>query len=281
MAGISSSSQNNNSNRQQVFEWNPQTKVLASCYSVNTRTAGLNSFHYCTTEPSGIPEVPTGHKFPSISPPAIASATAATAVADQFRSLQKAPGCDGEAVQTITEECERLFCDTLWAVFLGERQLAQQQSLVVGAARNNNNNTNHNNNKIINVSVMPMKPVSSRIQNFIEVWDYAGDTIYRGFVAADGNQRTLFVFFDRHTCSGQGFKSGLMALFEIASISELDCSEMVACIDRSMGATELDDVIRNLGWVGFELSSLRDWVPPSAKAPFIISNRWLFMAVEI
>ncbi|KAL2382633.1 hypothetical protein RJZ90_003138 [Blastomyces dermatitidis] len=256
MAGISSSSQNNNSNRQQVFEWNPQTKVLASCYSVNTRTTSLSSFHYCTTVGT-------------------ASATAAAAVADQFRSSQKAPGCDGEAVQTITEECERLFCDTLWAVFLGERQLAPQQSLVVGAARNSNNN-----NKIINLSGMPTKRVPGRIQNCIEVWDYAGDTIYRGFVAADGNQRTLFVFFDRHTCAGQGFKSGLMALFEIASISELGCSEMVACVDRSMGATELDAVIRNLGWVGFELSSLRDWVPPSAKGPFI-SNRWLFMTVEI
>ncbi|PGG96759.1 hypothetical protein GX51_07669 [Blastomyces parvus] len=274
MAGISSSSQNNNSSRQQMFEWNPQTKVLASCYSVNTRTASLSSFHYCTTEPSGIPEVPTGHKFPPTSPPAIASATTAAAVADQFRSSQKAPGCDGEAVQTITEECERLFCDTLWAVFLGERPLAPQQSLVIGAARNNNNN------KIINVSGMSTKRVPGRIQNCIEVWDYAGDTIYRGFVATNGNQRTLFVFFDSHTCAGQGFKSGLMALFEIASISELDCSEMVACVDRSMGATELDAVIRNLGWVGFELSCLRDWVPPSAKGSFI-SNRWLFMTVDI
>ncbi|KKZ62307.1 hypothetical protein EMCG_03279 [[Emmonsia] crescens] len=276
MAGISSSSQNNSSSRQQMFEWSPQTKVLASCYSVNTRTAGLSSFHYCTTEPSGIPEVPSGHKSPPTSPPAKVSATAA-AVADQFRSSQNAPECDGEAVQTITEECERLFCDTLWTVFLGERQLALQQSLVIGAVRNNNN-------KNVTVSEMTTTltttPAAGRIQNYIEVWDYAGDTIYRGFVAADGNRRTLFVFFDRHTCAGQGFKSGLMALFEIASISDLDCLEMVACVDRSMDAVELDAVIRNLGWVGFELTSLRDWAVPPAKAA-IISGRWLFMTVEI
>ncbi|OJD17813.1 hypothetical protein AJ78_02112 [Emergomyces pasteurianus Ep9510] len=272
MAGISSSSQNNNSSRQQMFEWSPQTKVLASCYSVNTRTASLTSFHYCTTEPSGIPEVPSGHKFPPTSPPAKAPATAA-AVADQFRPSQMASGCDGEAVQTITEECERLFCDTLWTVFLGERQLVPQQSLVIGAARNNNN-------KNVSVSEMTTTKAAGRIHNCIEVWDYAGDTIYRGFVAAGGNRRTLFVFFDSHTCSGHGFKSGLMALFEIASISDLSCSEMVACVDRSMDAAELDAVIRNLGWVGFELSNLHAWAVPPARGS-LISKKWLFMTVEI
>ncbi|EEH11365.1 ornithine decarboxylase antizyme [Histoplasma capsulatum G186AR] len=229
-------------------------------------------------EPSGIPEVPTGHKFPPTSPPTNVSATAAASavVADQFRSSPKAPGCDGEAVQTITEECERLFCDTLWAMFLGERQLAPQQSLVIGATHNDNNN----NNKGVNVSEIARKRAVGRIQNFIEVWDYAGDTIYRGFVAADGNRRTLFVFFDNHICAGQGLKSGLMALFEIGSMTDLGCSEMVACVDRSMDEVELDAVIRNLGWVGFELSTLRDWVVPAAKGQFI-SNRWLFMTVEI
>ncbi|QSS61463.1 ornithine decarboxylase antizyme [Histoplasma capsulatum] len=185
MAGISSSNQNNNPSRQQMFEWSPETKVLASCYSVNTRSATLNSFHYCTTvgtgefhilsspssspsiaEPSGIPEVPTGHKFPPISPPTNVSATAAASavVADQFRPSPKAPGCDGEAVQTITEECERLFCDTLWSMFLGERQLAPQQSLVIGATHNDNNN----NNKGVNVSEILRKRAVGRIQNFIE-----------------------------------------------------------------------------------------------------------------
>ncbi|EER43417.1 ornithine decarboxylase antizyme [Histoplasma capsulatum H143] len=255
MAGISSSNQNNNPSRQQMFEWSPETK-----------------------EPSGIPEVPTGHKFPPTSPPTNVSATAAASavVADQFRSSPKAPGCDGEAVQTITEECERLFCDTLWSMFLGERQLAPQQSLVIGATHNDNNN----NNKGVNVSEIARKRAVGRIQNFIEVWDYAGDTIYRGFVAADGNRRTLFVFFDNHICAGQGLKSGLMALFEIGSMTDLGCSEMVACVDRSMDEVELDAVIRNLGWVGFELSTLRDWVVPAAKGQFI-SNRWLFMTVEI
>lgn len=71
-----------------------------------------------------------------------------------------------------------------------------------------------------------------------------------------------------------------MALFEIGSMTDLGCSEMVACVDRSMDAVELDAVMRNLGWVGFELSTLRDWVVPPAKGQFI-SNKWLFMTVEI
>lgn len=91
-------------------------------------------------------------------------------------------------------------------MFLGERQLAPQQSLVIGATHNDNNN----NNKGVNVSEILRKRAVGRIQNFIEVWDYAGDTIYRGFVAADGNRRTLFVFFDNHICAGQGLKSGFV-----------------------------------------------------------------------
>ncbi|PGH19078.1 hypothetical protein AJ79_00112 [Helicocarpus griseus UAMH5409] len=249
MAGISSINQSsNNSNRQQKFEWSPQTKVLASCYSVNPRTTSLSSFHYCTT-------IGTGPKFPASSPP-------------QFRSSRKGPGFNGEAVHTITEECERLFCDTLWTVFLGERPLVPQQSLVIGAVPNGKN-----------ASVSETRTTPGRIQNFIEVWDYAGDTIYRGFVAADGDRRTLFVFFDSHTVAGQGFKSGLMALFEIASIPEIDCTEMVACIDRSMDPAVRDAAIRNLGWVGFELSSLNDWVVPPANEA-IISKKWLLMTVE-
>nr|ABS87627.1 ornithine decarboxylase antizyme [Paracoccidioides brasiliensis] len=272
MAGISSSNQNNNSNHQQVFEWSRQTQVLASCYSVNPCTGSLSSFHYCTTVGTGAqwyPEVPSGHKFPPTSPPTKYSATAV--VADEFLSPREGLEFNGEAVQTITEECERLFCDTLWTLFLGERQLAPQQSLVIGAVPNNNKHVS---------AFEANAKISGRIQNCIEVWDYPGDTIYRGFVAADGDRRTLFVFFDNHTCAGQGFKSGLMALFEIASSPELDCSEMIACVDRSMDAADLVVAMRNLGWVGFELSSLNDWVVPPLKEA-IISGKWLFMTVEI
>lgn len=44
------------------------------------------------------------------------------------------------------------------------------------------------------------------ILRWIEMWDYSGDAIYRGFVAEHNNERTMFVFFDREMESG--LKSG-------------------------------------------------------------------------
>lgn len=46
-----------------------------------------------------------------------------------------------------------------------------------------------------------------RIQRWIEVWDYTGDTIYRGFVADMEGERTLFVFLEDEAL-GNGLKSG-------------------------------------------------------------------------
>ncbi len=45
------------------------------------------------------------------------------------------------------------------------------------------------------------------IQKWIEVWDYSGGAIYRGFVAGEGDERTLFVFLEDST-TGHGLKSG-------------------------------------------------------------------------
>jgi hypothetical protein len=70
-----------------------------------------------------------------------------------------------------------------------------------------------------------------------------------------------------------------MALFELAGTSAFDCSQIVACVDRSISSPELDTVIRNLGWVGFELTTLGDWLPEVSGD--VISDRWLFMAAEV
>lgn len=44
------------------------------------------------------------------------------------------------------------------------------------------------------------------ILRWIEMWDYSGDAIYRGFVSEHNNERTMFVFFDGAMESG--LKSG-------------------------------------------------------------------------
>lgn len=50
-------------------------------------------------------------------------------------------------------------------------------------------------------------PGHNRVQRWIEVWDYTGDAIYRGFVADTNGERALFVFFE-DSALGHGLKSG-------------------------------------------------------------------------
>lgn len=100
-------------------------------------------------------------------------------------------------MHTIPEECERLFCDTLSATFLGEGTGAEQESLGTGAFQNINIQSNTNN----------LGFGYDRIQKWVEVWDYTGDAIYRGFVTDINGERTLFVFFEDGALD-HGLKSG-------------------------------------------------------------------------
>lgn len=109
------------------------------------------------------------------------------------RSGDNLPGCNGEAAHTIPEECERLFCDKLSTIFLGEGSIARQESLGMGVFR----------------SVRPNSTGQEhpRIELWIEVWDYTNNAIYRGFVTGMANERTLFVFFGEDVI-GHDLKSG-------------------------------------------------------------------------
>jgi hypothetical protein len=116
------------------------------------------------------------------------------------------------------------------------------------------------------------------IQKWVEVWDYAGDAIYRGFVASMDNERTMFVFFEG-SALGHGLKSGLIALFELASTTAFDCSQIVVCIRRSQDAAEFE-VARNLGWCGFNLATLEPWIPHSSYES-TTSSKWLLLNAEV
>lgn len=68
-----------------------------------------------------------------------------------------------------------------------------------------------------------------QIQQWVEVWDYTSDAIYRGFVKDVNGERTLFVFFEDGAL-GNGLKSGyaiLCALF----FSHL-CPVEILCSER-------------------------------------------------
>lgn len=140
-------------------------------------------------EHSGIPEVPSGSK-PSISSPPL-ELPASSAQRSWPRNIW--PEYKGEATHTIPEECERLFCDTLFTTFLGEGTGARQEPLGMGTFQN--------------IQPNRIGLAHDRIQRWIEVWDYTGDAIYRGFVADTNGERTLFVFFE-DSALGYGLKSG-------------------------------------------------------------------------
>ncbi|KAJ5195165.1 uncharacterized protein N7498_008603 [Penicillium cinerascens] len=210
-------------------------------------------------EHSGIPEVPSGSKSSIISPPLERPAPSA----ERSWPGTNWPENKGEATHTIREECERLFCDTLFTTFLGEGIDARQESLGMG--------TFHN------IQPNYIGPGHDRIQRWIEVWDYAGDAIYRGFVTDMHGERTLFVFFEDGAL-GHGLKSGLIALFELAGIDAFDCSQIVACVKRSQHTDEME-LVRSLGWCGFNLTTLEPWTTGGDSGPSL-STEWLFLVAE-
>ncbi|KAB8263736.1 ornithine decarboxylase antizyme-domain-containing protein [Aspergillus pseudonomiae] len=211
-------------------------------------------------EPSGIPEVPSGSKTLSPSPPPDLSTH--TGMESSF-SGNIIPEYKEGAAHTIPEECERLFCDTLSVIFLGERIISGQESLGAGAYQIQPSNSGYEH---------------SRIQEWIEVLDYTSDCIYRGFMTSSNDERTLFIFF-RERALGQGLKTGLIALFELASLPEFGCSQIVACIPRSQDAAELE-VVRNLGWCGFNLTTLQPWSTRDC-VELSLSAEWLFLGAEV
>ncbi|KAJ5782199.1 hypothetical protein N7457_003973 [Penicillium paradoxum] len=211
-------------------------------------------------EYSGIPEVPSGAKSSLLSPPH----DMLDSSAERTWPENNWPEYKGEATHTIPEECERLFCDKLSATFLGERSFVRQESLGMDAFNNMQpNRIGHRHD---------------RIHQWIEVWDYSGDAIYRGFVAEHNKERTLFVFFEEHALD-HGLKSSLIALFELADIATFGCSQIVACVSRSQRTDEME-LVRSLGWCGFSLTTLAPWVLNGDQEP-CLSNKWLFLVAEI
>ena len=126
---------------------------------------------------SGIPEVLSGIPSPPESPPLAALASlAAAADDDDDRTPTRSRG-KGGAAYTITEESERLFCDTLRAVFLGERKAADAGALVMGA----------------------FFEKDDMVREWVEVWDYVGAGLFRGFVVGG----SLVVFLDEGVGVGE------------------------------------------------------------------------------
>lgn len=114
------------------------------------------------------------------------------------------------------------------------------------------------------------------IDAWMELWDYAGGASFRAFIANDGEEKTLFIFFDIEGVMGRDLKKALMALMELAD-GPLDCAHVVTCLDRQIPADETLELTRSLQWVGFEMTTLDHW----AKDLDVTSKQWMFMGMEI
>jgi hypothetical protein len=126
------------------------------------------------------------------------------------------------------------------------------------------------------------KPVSDDklsaydITAWLEVWDYAGGASFRAFVADDGEEKSLFVFFDIEGVLGRDLKKALMALIELAD-GPLDCAHIVTCIDRRIPADDAHSLSKSLQWVGFDMVTLDHW----AHDLDVTSKKWMMMGMEL
>ncbi|KZM23810.1 uncharacterized protein EKO05_0001021 [Ascochyta rabiei] len=185
----------------------------------------------------------------------------------------------GGAAYTITVECERLFCETLRSVFLGEGNQRRQDSLVVGVL--NNAHAHAQSDYGTPGSVQDVATVSgnkSQVTDCIEMWDYVGGIRFRGFVAETQDEKSMFVFFDQAVIQSSGdLKAGLMALLELCELDYFACDRLVVAIDRAADSTSL---MKDLGWIGFGLATLDKFVPDDDVEAEVTSQQWLFMEME-
>lgn len=68
-----------------------------------------------------------------------------------------------------------------------------------------------------------------------------------------------------------------MALLELCEAPYFTCSRLIVCIDRHSDPRARDALTKDLGWIGFQLTTLVDFT----QADAITSDRWLFMDMDV
>ncbi|KYK60544.1 ornithine decarboxylase antizyme [Drechmeria coniospora] len=232
---------------------------------------------------SGIPEVPTsGLPSPPTSPPlaALNSSNELALLPKTSGKRTETPGRHperrGGAALMIREECERFFCESMKTVFHGEGNQSMNGSGLSGAYLQTPPPEEHIALELNGHDVSSPHARAFEIDSWMEVWDYAGGASFRAFVAHNGHERSLFVFFDVQGSVGRDLKRALMALIELAD-GPLNCSHIVTCIDRRMTADEALALTKSLQWVGFEMTTLDHW----AGDLDVTSKKWVFMGMEL
>jgi hypothetical protein len=67
-----------------------------------------------------------------------------------------------------------------------------------------------------------------------------------------------------------------MALLELCAVDHFACTRLVVCIDRHTQQKDLEVLSKDLGWIGFQLTTLCEF----AEEGDVISNKWLFMEMD-
>jgi hypothetical protein len=68
----------------------------------------------------------------------------------------------------------------------------------------------------------------------------------------------------------------LMALLELCEQTYFSCDRLVLCIDRHADASARDNLTKDLGWIGFGLTTLDEF----SEGKELTSEKWLFMDME-
>jgi hypothetical protein len=68
-----------------------------------------------------------------------------------------------------------------------------------------------------------------------------------------------------------------MALLELCDTPHFSCSRLVACLDRITPPVVMDTLTKDLGWIGFQLTTLNEFTDGDE----ITSDRWLFMDIDV
>jgi hypothetical protein len=144
---------------------------------------------------SGGGEVPLDQNSPPSSPPLAVYAANNERYSSMPMKNTKASR-EGAAYLTITEECERLFCDTLKAVFLGEGNLALQESLVMDMQNYGLNGRDYFGSTKELGRQTSRHDHQASVTDWLEIWDYVGGATFRGYITEHQGERSMFVFFD-------------------------------------------------------------------------------------
>ncbi|KAI9704595.1 MAG: hypothetical protein M1820_005508 [Bogoriella megaspora] len=242
------------------------SKIAATAYTVSASTLTLTTLHFSTGGAGGV-----GCTSPS------------SLSTNLNKDERRRRGAMGDAAYAVTEECERLFCGTLRAVFLGERQEGRR----VAGVRDDEALRDHagigrgrvtdvaaetkkefrarreinarQNGAVTGLQVQDIAEERGAVRDWVEVFDYRGDVSFRGCVVEDDDGERSFVVFFSHGVVGKELKHGL-----------------IAALDRSILPPESERLKRALGWVGFRPTTLKAWAGED-----VVSEEWLFLSMDV